>query len=569
MSKKKPRQLYFKLFWTYVVVIFCIVISMIIYFVSALIKDTLKNRQENARHISKEAAAFVKEDSNAADYLYGEVYRENQLENFIAYLDLSPGGYQAYSLNEYSQSNNQQYREVEGFTISAFEAYPGLEKVELISYERNRVSTYMRQKQIYPYRDATERIRQIQDPGYVLKGSLQFTKNIINPETRKQEGALVFTFSCDDYIREMASKRTYIDIVILKNNENLVCVSKNVVDWKKLKLHDAKGQGISGFDIYKEQQDNYQIYTVLDRKATSTISIPPLLAIIGVGMLIFGSGVFCINIYIKRLTHRVEVIVSGMEQVTTGNLQVSLTVNKNGDELDMIARNFNEMCRKLDDYIQKSYLAEIEKKNSELQALQSQINPHFLYNTLEAIRMKAICNGDRDVGRMLYSMSVLFRSQLKEADWITVGQELDYCKQYLELFEYRYHGIFTYKIDCPVELMSTKVIKFILQPIIENYFIHGIRREDSDNEIYLRVCQGGSDLEFQVKDNGMGMEETLLQQTNNELEKNKYRKTQSVGIENVNRRIKSVYGNSFGIILNSEGKGLSVIIKVRMEEGEL
>ncbi len=100
------------------------------------------------------------------------------------------------------------------------------------------------------------------------------------------------------------------------------------------------------------------------------------------------------------------------------------------------------MCRKLDAYIQKSYLAEIEKKNAQLQALQSQINPHFLYNTLEAIRMKAICNGDRDVGKMLYSMSVLFRSQLKDADWITIGQELDYCKQYLELFEYRYNGIF-------------------------------------------------------------------------------------------------------------------------------
>ena len=128
------------------------------------------------------------------------------------------------------------------------------------------------------------------------------------------------------------------------------------------------------------------------------------------------------------------------------------------------------MCRKLDAYIQKSYLAEIEKKNAQLQALQSQINPHFLYNTLEAIRMKAICNGDRDVGKMLYSMSVLFRSQLKDADWITIGQELDYCKQYLELFEYRYNGIFTYKIDCPVELLGIKVIKFILQPIVENYF---------------------------------------------------------------------------------------------------
>ena len=107
-----------------------------------------------------------------------------------------------------------------------------------------------------------------------------------------------------------------------------------------------------------------------------------------------------------------------------------------GDELDTIADHFNDMCAKLEEYIQKSYTAEIEKKNAQMQALQSQINPHFLYNTLEAIRMRAICNNDREVGKMLYSMSVLFRSQLKENDWITVGQELDYCKQYLEPVSY-------------------------------------------------------------------------------------------------------------------------------------
>lgn len=569
MSKKKTRRLYFKLFRTYVVVIFCIVFFMIIYFVSALIKNTLKNKQENAQRICKEAAALVKDDADAADYLYGELYRENQLADLIAYLNLSPGDYQTYTLNKYSESNNQQYRGVDTFTTGAFEAYPLLEKVELISYEKNEVSTFLQSKEVFPYRDAARRIRQIQEQGYAQEGTLQFVKNIANPETGKQEGALVFTFACEDSIKNISAKQAYLDIVLVKNNESLVCKSNNMVDWKTLILRDAKGEGISGFNIYKEQQNDYQVYAALDRKASSAIPLSALLTIIGVGVLIFTGGVFCINIYIKHLTHRVEVIVSGMEQVTTGNLHISLTVNKNGDELDMIAGNFNEMCLKLDDYIQKSYLAEIEKKNSELQALQSQINPHFLYNTLEAIRMKAICNGDRDVGKMLYSMSVLFRSQLKEADWITVGQELDYCKQYLELFKYRYNEIFKYKIDCPVELMGTRVIKFILQPIIENYFIHGIRRQDSDNEVLLSVCQNGSDLEFEVRDNGLGMDEALLYQKNEELEKNEYRKTQAVGIENVNRRIKSVYGNAYGITLNNVGLGLSVIIKVRVEKGVL
>lgn len=135
-------------------------------------------------------------------------------------------------------------------------------------------------------------------------------------------------------------------------------------------------------------------------------------------------------------------------------MTVRLAAEKNGDELDVIACHFNEMCEKLDLHIQKSYLAEIDQKNAEMSALQSQINPHFLYNTLEAIRMKAICNGDSEVGKMLYSMAVTFRSQLKEADIITLAQELHYCKKYLELFEYRYPSQFKSSVDCPLEYMQ-------------------------------------------------------------------------------------------------------------------
>ena len=88
--------------------------------------------------------------------------------------------------------------------------------------------------------------------------------------------------------------------------------------------------------------------------------------------------------------------------------------------------------------------------------------------------MKAICNGDSEVGKMLYSMAVTFRSQLKEADIITLAQELHYCKKYLELFEYRYPSQFKSSVDCPLEYMQIPIIKFVLQPIIENYFIHEI-----------------------------------------------------------------------------------------------
>lgn len=512
----------------------------------------------------------MKADIDAVNYLYSELYREDQeLRDVMAFLNLAPDEYQEYSLNEYAESNSPQYRGMRLFVTRAFEAYPQMESVELLSFDNQNLTTFFPENVVYPYKDGKKRLEQIQDENYVSEGKLEFVRTILNPEDMKQEGAFIFTFSCEEEMEELSSRLGYMDLLIAKNEKNLVYMSKEFEDWKELTQNDLQNSRISGFDIYKEQQDVYQIYSILDRTAGASIPISAFLAVIGVGILIFGCGVFCINIYIKHLTDRVEVILSGMDQVTTGNLHVSLAVRENGDELDMISKNFNEMCRKLDAYIQKSYLAEIEKKNAQLQALQSQINPHFLYNTLEAIRMKAICNGDRDVGKMLYSMSVLFRSQLKDADWITIGQELDYCKQYLELFEYRYNGIFTYEIDCPVELLGIKVIKFILQPIVENYFVHGIRRQDQDNRIFLKVRQKEEEIFFQITDNGIGIADSAVQKKNQELEQNDYRETQSVGIENVNRRIKSVYGNEYGVTLyHGEGRGLSVMIRVGMEKSE-
>ena len=185
--------------------------------------------------------------------------------------------------------------------------------------------------------------------------------------------------------------------------------------------------------------------------------------------------------------------------------------------------------------------------------------------------MRAICNNDREVGKVLYSMSVLFRSQLKENDWITVGQELDYCKQYLELFECRFQGIFQYEIDCPVELLGTKVIKFILQPLVENYFIHGIRRQENDNLIRIQAKEQDGYLFFSILDNGLGMEMDAIEEKNRALQDCGLQEKEqaSIGLANVNRRIRAVYGENCGISLKKNSiQGLEIIVKVQMEKDE-
>lgn len=569
---KKTSQLYMKLFWIYTSIAIVIVSVLAGYFLTETRRSVVEWKEETADRICKETAQYIEDKALAADDMYMEIYRDKGiLDDLLNYFEMEPEEYQKYRLDRYSASAAVQYGGVEEFIEDSFETYGALKKIELLSYEKKKLTTYCSQDIIFPYKDGTERLLEITE-GYEQKEELQFVKEIRNPDNMKVTGCMVITFNCKGCFRGIENHRDYADVLLVKDYRNIICGDGNEELFREIMEEEERQDEISiaKHRVFWESAADYQVYVIVNNAKASQIEGYKILAILGVSAAALAFGIFLINLYLRRLNSRVENIVQGMERVTTGDLQVRLYTNENRDELDIIAGRFNKMCEDLQTYIEKSYLAEIEAKNAELEALQSQINPHFLYNTLEAIRMRAICNGDREVGKMLYSMSVLFRSQLKEADWITIGQELDYCKQYLGLFEVRYQGNFKYEIECPVELMASKVIKFILQPILENYFVHGIRRQENDNVIGIHAEEKDGDVYFCVEDNGIGMESDEIAEKNRELRENRERrqdKKKAVGISNVNRRIKAVYGEDYGIRLKAgKNGGLEVIVHIKKDD---
>ena len=191
------------------------------------------------------------------------------------------------------------------------------------------------------------------------------------------------------------------------------------------------------------------------------------------GLLIVGSiliAYFVISIFSKRT----KSIMAAMEELQKGNLSVRIPSVDDGDELSLISSGFNNMCINLDEYIKKVYLSEIKQKNSQLIALQAQINPHFLCNTLEVIRMRAVSKGADDVGEMIYILATLFRNTIRKDMIITILDEINQCRMYLQLFCIRYKDSFSYNIDVQNELLTFSIPKFTLQPVIENYIVHGI-----------------------------------------------------------------------------------------------
>ena len=563
MERKKPKQLYLKLFWTYTVIVLGIVLALTFYFLIVARKHVLETNMEEMERINQACITYIDETEGIADYLYKDLYRsKSKLEDLLQYLKLEPDAYEEYYLNRYAATSDFVYEGIINFLTEAFDAYPELEQVELVSYENFKLTQCLPDQIFYPGKDGKSRLSKLQSSSYEQNGKLIYVKEIRRTDTMENVGCMIFTFRGEAEFQKIQKNSEITQTVICSEYDQPVFQNVRVENWELL-LEKGK--------YYQEKSvtDQYTVYTFQNKEEAEQMRPQSLFTIIGAGVLAVFLGVLCIDYYVRRLTTRVGGILNAMNQVTTGNLQVRIQVENSKDELDMIACNFNDMCEKLELYIQKSYLAEIEQKNAQLQALQSQINPHFLYNTLEAIRMKAICNGDREVGKMLYSMVGLFRSQLKEADVITLGQELDYCKQYLELFMYRYPGIFQYHMECCPELLSLPIIKFVLQPIVENYFIHGIDRERKDNEVWIRAEKKEEYLFLYIEDNGYGMGKEEIQQKNRELKENlpDQGEKKSIGITNVNRRIKAVYGEQCGISMEKrEKRGLQVIITIKVGE---
>lgn len=563
MQEKKTKRLYHKMFCTYTLIVLCIVTALTLYFISDSRNRLLETNRKELGRISAQALAYIEETGRTADYIHKDLYRSpSELEDLLAYFRLEPGAYQEYSLRRYMASFDLVYKGIFRFLNETFEAYGHLEKMELISYQNFQMTECYPEKNVYPGKDGRLRMKEIHNDAYCEKGRLVYLKEIRHPDTLKPAGCILFTFRAQQELENICAQSPYANMVVLYGNDSIIFQATEKKDYKRMLLSKQ-------VYVYSESAQGHQVYTFMDERRASQIPAARLFLFLAVGAAVSAAGIFYIHCYVKRLTSRVNLILNAMNQVTTGDFKVRLAAGRKYDELDRIAANFNEMCEKLEMYIEKSYLEEIERKNAQMQALQSQINPHFLYNTLEVIRMKAICNGDREVGKMLYSMVVLFRSQLKEADVITLGQELDYCKQYMELFEYRYQGSFHSSVECPPELLPLSVIKFALQPVIENYFIHGIDRDRQDNWIRIWAQQKEGTLYLYVQDNGCGMSKELLEAKNKELQENVKSQEQagSIGLQNINRRIKAVYGDKYGVSMEmAKPGGLLVTLSIKAQE---
>ncbi len=240
--------------------------------------------------------------------------------------------------------------------------------------------------------------------------------------------------------------------------------------------------------------------------------------------------------------------------ITKDDLQVLVT-RKNADEIAELGLSFNIMIGKIRELLAAKMKEQESLKKAELRALQAQINPHFLYNTLDTIIWMAETQQTEQVVQLVSALSSFFRISLsKGRDWITIGEEIERTRSYLTIQKMRYRDILDFRIEVDDAVANNTILKLILQPLVENALYHGIKNKRSGGEIIVRARQhGDGQIVLEVEDNGIGFTPERLEHVRAQIDddSDEIRLESGFGIDNVNKRVKLLYGRQYGLSIES------------------
>lgn len=252
---------------------------------------------------------------------------------------------------------------------------------------------------------------------------------------------------------------------------------------------------------------------------------------------------------------RIERLTCLMQEVQEGSMDMQME-SDDRDEIGMLYRGFGSMMKRIRTLINEVYLSKITQKEAELKALQAQINPHFLYNTLSLINWKALAAGEEDISRMTLALSTFYRTALNRGrNVLQVEAELSNTRAYLEIQSMLHDGDFDYEIEAQPEILQCESLNLILQPLVENAIHHGIEEKtDGRGKITVRGWKEDNCVWFMVEDNGVGMEQKVA-------DKILTMESKGYGVRNVDERIRLCYGEKYAMKVESVvGKGTKMTI---------
>ncbi|MCD7864457.1 MAG: sensor histidine kinase [Clostridiales bacterium] len=322
--------------------------------------------------------------------------------------------------------------------------------------------------------------------------------------------------------------------------------------------------------VFYEKIEDADVYAVLVLENRDIMSAFFQSRLVLTLILCFG-GAFLLILYMAfsiRMSEPTRKLKEAMDEIGQGRLDVRVNLQTN-DEMEYVADGFNKMAERLSDYIDRVYVAETAKKDAELNALKMQIQPHYLYNTLDVIRMTALDQDDEKTAELLESLAKQLRYVMGEQlDRVHLKDELDSIREYFVLMRARYEGRISLMVYLADDDGMLLVPKMILQPVVENSIRHGLREKEGPGAVAIRVERKEEYLEIVVMDDGIGMDEEQAAKMQAYLEQspvgtNEPNEFVSVGTKNVYDRIKLNCGAEYGFTIQS-AQGMGTIVTCRL-----
>ena len=389
-----------------------------------------------------------------------------------------------------------------------------------------------------------------------------------------------FAVPVSDPISDRALGVIYISVppeVLYKaidNTRGIVPVAVSVITPYETDMFDLGEKRTIGSWLVGTTAHGYQVQVAVPQNYVLNSSLASSALIIGL------SALFIIILYITlRRTfsdyqHQVVDLVDSIQAITKGEKTKRINTDKKDQELLLIAETTNDMLDRLESNIHDIYQLELNQKDANMRALQAQINPHFMYNTLEFLRMYAVMENQNELADIIYEFSSLLRNNISDERETTLKQEVEFCRKYSYLCMVRYPKSIAYGFKIDPELEEMRIPKFTLQPLVENYFAHGVDHRRTDNVISIKALKKDGYVEILVTDNGRGISAEKLAEIQAKLTQRTFEHTadysgerQSIGIVNIHERFVLYFGERYDISVESaEQEGVHYRITIQDEE---
>jgi len=412
------------------------------------------------------------------------------------------------------------------------------------------------------------------------KGDIYLTRVINDIDTFNEVGLLVIQVNMEpmkqDY-KDLSSE--LFEEVFLIESEGRTVFSSADSEFDASLLKEDETSGVFYEDDSKERMISFRRIENPNWVVVTAISKEALLEEVNrftrYSFFIFVPLVLLLSLFtIFEGMHMVESlnkIVHGMQEVSKGKKHVNIEVERK-DEIGFLADSFNDMSTEIENLVENVYTEQLTRKEVEIKALQAQINPHFLYNTLETINWHAQLKGAPEISHMVTALSSIMEASIgRDNKLITFRDEMKYIENYISILKYRYEGRLEFNKTIDPSIMGIKIPRLILQPIVENSINHGIGQRATIGEINITAERKNDHIVIEVCDNGKGMtseELDLLMKKINSNDGN-----ESIGLENVNKRLKLFYGEGYGIRVMSElnvfTKVIIIIPEKKLNEGDI